>query len=255
MIEFIQAYPNHRINIIFPPGQVSISTMKALSAISDKVYVKLSYSDLLQTQELKDNNIKFFFNAATCVENYTTLNDFVALGVTDIYPAGDLLYGMDNLREWANDRNINLRLVLNSIPSTALYKGQDEKSMIYRPEDIDMLADYFDAFEFQNIKNDKRDLDILYKIWFKDKTWNGQISEINEEVEMDFPNQSLVPEFTKYKMNCERVCDRRVKNHCNKCSQFLEIARYLNQQNIRLKIMDKKKQSNLSNFEKNIDER
>ena len=236
LVEFIQEYPETRINIEFPPGDVNTSTIAALDKITDKVYVRLSASDIGMIDEMREKGIKYFFSNSILAETWSSLNDFATLGVTDIYPASDLMYSLGDLREWASEHDINLRIILNHIPSTSLTAGQDIKSFVPRPEDMKKLDKYFDSFEFDTgTVGDAMKLDVYYRVFFQDHRWPGQMAELNDDVMMNYPNQSLIPDYNSYKFNCGRVCDKRVTNHCRKCEQFMEIARHLASNNIIIK--------------------
>ena len=59
------------------------------------------------------------------------------------------------------------------------------------------------------------------------------MSEINEDVDMDFHCDAIHPSFTTSKINCERRCCKRLSNHCNKCEDFLSLGEVLKKKQIR----------------------
>ena len=84
LIEFVREYPEKKINISFPEG-VNISIVNSINAVSNNIYIRLKASDLMAVKDLKNKNIKFFFDYDVPVTNYTNLDAFIRLGVSDIY--------------------------------------------------------------------------------------------------------------------------------------------------------------------------
>lgn len=237
MIEFIQNYKDKRININFPEG-IHMPTLKTLIAVSDNIYVRLKATDIVSIPQLQEENIKFFFDSSMAVGNYTTLDAFIRLGVTDIYPVDDLCYEISDVAEYCHNKNIRLRIILNQIPATTFDKGINPRSPIYRPQDIDILNKYYDTFEFECGTNyDWAKFGVLYRAWFERKHWHGQMSEINDDVHMNFHNDTVYPDYTLYKLTCGRKCNRRIGNYCKKCEQWLNIAEIF--ENKRIRFIDK----------------
>jgi hypothetical protein len=235
LMDFIDVYPDTRMNISFTNG-LDKKMAKTLARYSDNVYIRLQPSDIIACQVLAEDNIKFFFDRSVSANTYNSLEDFIALGVTDIYITDDLVYNLKVMRKWADEHHINLRLIVNRIPSTALSAGNDYKSPIFRPEDMDILENYFDCFEFAFEEYpDKAQVGIMYKIWFEDRKWFGELSEINSDIKFYFPNYSVIPFHRDFKMNCTRRCDSRYDNPCRKCSQLIEIATMLAEKDIIIK--------------------
>jgi hypothetical protein len=235
LIDFIDAYPETRINIKFPEG-IHIATLNAVNKITDNVYVRLRAQDIPEVEELKKNNIKFFFDADCPAYNYSTLDSFINLGVTDVYLADDLCYNMSDISEYIHEKNIQLRLVLNRIPSTTLDRGINVRSSIYMPKDFEKLNKYYDVFEFEcGEPCDWVKFDVLYRAWFERQYWHGQMSEINDDVFQDFHCDAIYPDFTEFKLNCERRCGKRLANPCRKCEQWLAIGETLKKKNVRFK--------------------
>lgn len=233
LIEFIQEYENTRINIQFPDG-VHLATLKSINKVSNNIYCRVRASDMIMIPELKENNIKFFFDSDISAYNYSTLAAYINYGVSDVYITDDLCYDLKNVNKICAENNVQMRLILNHIPSTTFDSGTNPRSPIFMPKDMDILNQYFDVFEFDcGNPYDWAKFDVLYRTWFENKYWHGQLNEINEDVAQDFNCDSIYPDFTKFKINCQRRCDRRVTNHCTKCESFIEIGKTLQQKNVR----------------------
>lgn len=237
LIEFIQEYKDKRINIAFSEG-VHIPTLKSICAISDNVYVRLKAPDMMMLPEIQEKGFKFFFDSSLSVGNYTNLDAFIRLGVTDIYFVDDLAYNLSELSEYCHSKNVKLRLILNKIPSTSFDKGINPRSQIFRPQDIDVIDKYVDTYEFDcGEPYDWSKFNVLYHTWFERKHWHGQISEINEDVHMNFHNDTVYPNLIDYKIVCGRKCNQRIGNYCKKCNQWLEIGEIFEDK--RIKFIDK----------------
>lgn len=235
LIEFVQEYPDTRINIEFPKG-IHLPTLTTINKIHSNIYTRITENDLLNVSELREKDCKFFLDSHLCASNYTNLDAHIKMGVSDVYIADDLCYNLRDVSKYCHKNKVKLRLILNRIPATSFDKGVNYCSSIYRPQDLDLLKLYFDTFEFDCGKQyDWAKFDVLYRAWFKRGNWHGDLAEINDDLDLYFPNDSVVPDFTNYKINCERRCCQRITNSCSKCQQFLEIAWSLKDQNIHIK--------------------
>lgn len=233
LIDFIQEYEDKRINIEFPEG-IHMPTLKSVNKISDNVYCRMNPVDVVKLEELKKNNIKFFFNSTMLAYNYTTLASLIRLGVSDVYIADDLCYNMSDVKAICEQHNIQTRLILNHIPATSLDAGMDPRSPIFMPKDLDNIDKYFDVFEFDcGTPYDWTKFEVLRRVWFDKKDWHGQLGEINDDIEQDFHCDVIYPDFIDIKLNCGRRCDKRVSNPCRKCESVIEIGEILKKKNVR----------------------
>lgn len=240
LVDFIQEYENKRINIEFPEG-LDLPTIRAINKIADNVYIRLFPQDFVYLKTLQEYNCKFFPDATIAANNYTVLDSYIALGVSDIYIADDLCYNLKNVSKICLKNSVNIRMILNRIPSTSFDKGENLKSPIFRPQDYYLLKLYINTFEFDCLENNKFNWNkqkVLYRVWFEEQKWNGDLREINKDLKFYFPNASIVPDFTNYKINCERRCSSRIKSKCNKCVQLIELGVLLDSKNIRVKRED-----------------
>lgn len=236
LIEFAREYADRRINLEFVQ-EVDVSVVSVASAVNQNIYVRLKDSDYLATDQLKKHGYKFFFDYQTIpVCNFTILDTLVSLGVSDVYLSDDLCYNMRDVRGYLKEHGIQSRLVLNHIPCSSFDRGTNKKSPIYRPQDIDLLSEYIDVFEFDcGSPFDWVLFDVLYRTWFEKKKWNGDLREINQDLQIEFPNSSIVPNFTEYKINCGRRCCQRASNLCRKCDQLIDLGVDLSNKSIKVK--------------------
>lgn len=237
LIEFVQEYKDKRINISFPEG-IHMPTLKSIYAVSDNVYVRLKATDMMMLPEIQEKDFKFFFDATMSANNYTNLDAFIRLGISDIYFADDLAYNLPELSKYCHSKNVKLRLILNKIPATSFDKGINPRSPIFRPQDIDLINKYVDTYEFDcGEPYDWAKFNVLYRTWFERKSWHGQLSEINDDIHMSFHNDTIYPNLTDYKITCGRKCNQRTGTYCKKCNQWLEIGEIFEDK--RIKFIDK----------------
>ena len=234
-LDFIDAYPDKRINVTFF-GEFPMGVVSSINKISDNVYVRLTADNFMAYKEMSEKGCKFFFDAQYSAYNITMLDNLIQMGVSDVYPADDLLYNLQEVKDYCAAKGVGLRLVLNRIPSTAWNSGGDYKSPIFRPQDLNLLEKYFDAFEFDcGDPYDWAKFDVLCRAWFERGTWNGDLIEINDDLELSYPNMSVPASLTAYKIKCERRCNKRAGNQCDKCNQFVEIGNSMAEKGLLLK--------------------
>lgn len=120
--------------------------------------------------------------------------------------------------------NVRLRLILNRIPSSSIQKGQDCTTPIYRPQDLEVLKQYFDIFEFDcGEPYDWHKFNVYWRAWFERGRWHGNIKEINPDLKIDLFNDQLLPNFTENKMTCRRRCFSEIDYRCNRCHRLYNI--------------------------------
>lgn len=234
LLDFVRKNKDKNINISFP-HEISMSALELVNEIHKNIYVRLSAEQIGSVAELKKNNIKFFFDSTVSAYNYSMLESLLSLGISQLYISDDLCYNMDEVAKIARKKNVKLRCILNRIPSTALDKGINEKSMIYRPQDLPLLYEYFDCFEFDcGEPYDWAKFDVLFRTFFRKGKWNGNLQELNPDVAFRFDDRFIFPEYTANKINCERRCCSHYGNSCKKCKQYLNLHSMLIQKKIRL---------------------
>jgi hypothetical protein len=221
-LNFLEVYPNTRINIEFL-SEVNMEHLGVINKISDNVYVRVKVKDLPFVKQLSEKEFKFFFDNELKAYNYATLNSFIAAGVTDVYIADDLCYNLQEVKDYCEERNVNIRLVLNKIPMTTMDKGSNPTSIMYRPNDTDYLKQYYDTFEFYcGNPYDWRMHEALYTTYFIKREWIGELSELNHDIRLPLNNVTLDDDYSFYRMNCELKCTHG--RPCRKCENLYEMA-------------------------------
>lgn len=237
-MEFLSKYPETRFNITIDTSDYSFdyNRLRILKNINPNIHIVTSlHQDYYK--KLQELGIKFYFNSDFPIVNFRLLDYVIKLGVTDVYIMDDLCYNLKRVREVADKTGVNIRLILNRIPSMLLDKGENVRSPIFIPETVDELSKYIDTVEFE-VENSWTRLETLYKIWFIKKQWRENLQAINADLRIDIPNQSMIPDFTVYKMNCGYRCG--YGSVCKKCNQFYEMAKDLESKNIEYLIKKEK---------------
>ena len=231
LIDFLSNHPKERFNISIDISEYEFdfNQLNILNKINSNIYIKLSSDTANQQKTLKKLGIKFFFDANYAVFNYRMLEDIAALGVTDVYISDDLCYDLANVRRACDKIGVSLRWILDIIPSNTLNKNKDFYAPWVIPENIDLLSQFVDTFEFSENTSWAR-LDTLYKIWFEKKEWRENLRALYPQMEIDFWNQSAFPELTQHKLYCQYKC--AYGSVCKKCEQNAVIADNLHKKNI-----------------------
>lgn len=221
--------PNKRVNIVYANG-FNEKHHKILSRLHNDLHVCLTNSaDVLAIDQLKNLGIKYYFDSNFPAYNNTTLDMLVNFGVSDLYVTDDLCYNIDDVSKECYDKGIRLRCVLNRIPSTSAFKKSDPRAIIFRPEDIDLLAQYYDTFEFDCGPTNQYDwhkFNVLMRAFFEQKSWYGDLSEINDDLGFTAYNPTLTKEFFRFKYNCRRRCSTD-SSSCHRCENYLDISKML----------------------------
>lgn len=227
LIAFIKEYEDKTINISFPEG-IHMPTLVSVNTISDNIKVRIDAADILSTKELADEGVKFFFDKDIPATNFCELASFIDLGVSDVYVNNDLVYHMTDVHEICESKGVKIRCILNRIPITAPNKNLNPKSMVFRPQDIDVLAQYFDVFEFDcGDPYQWNKHDVYARTFFEKKKWNGDLSEINPDINFDFNDKRVIPAFTEFKLDCGRRCDSRPNAKCDRCGNQQKLQKKL----------------------------
>lgn len=227
LIDFISLPFVYRVNIHFD-SKVPVHIIEIANKVKDCVYVRLSPDQWFEAKGLKENDVRFFFDSSMPVSNICQLTEFIKMGVSDVYIADDLVYMLPRVGKYCSQENVNVRMVLNRIPLTTFDKGDDPRSLMCRPQDTYHLLDYIDTFEFdcydENNNYQWNVFDVLFKAFFVNQYWHGDLSELNPDIHLPhgFPNDSITPEYTGYKVDCGRRCG--LGSSCRKCQQFYDIG-------------------------------
>lgn len=228
MIRFINDNQDKRLNIWFKDNSFNLEYIKTLDKLHPHIYVvfKDPYRAVMeQVAVLIANNIKFYFDLFA--SNYSELQFYLSLGCTDIIPAGDLMYDLPNVRSACDKHNANMRIVLNRIMA---YPNEFTiKDPFFRPQDVELVEQYFDTAEFtcgpsdfDPTEFDWRTFKVLYRHWFEKRIWIGDLGEINYDITFAFPCRCMRDIFFAHKVKCQLKCYKG--SACNHCENYYKMA-------------------------------
>ena len=227
LIEFIQTFENHIINIEYRNG-IDVKTATALSKISDRVRFRLRAEDISKASQLKERGCTFFFDNSMSASCWTMLKWLVEYRqVCDVYICDDLTYELDKVKEYCAARGVRIRMVINRAPTSYPIGPDDFTAPLYRPQDMDAIAEWIDVIEFDcGSPYDFNALKVLYKAYVTNKFWYGQLEELNIDFKgFDMPCPGLISGLIKKRSQCGLRCHRG--GNCQSCKYCIEIARSL----------------------------
>lgn len=240
LIVFLKKYPYHRVNIEFE-GKFDKGVLYAASAVHSNIAVRLKSIDAHNQKELlelKNQKIKFFFDLyEMAAYNRSTLEKLLNFGVSDVYILDDLCYSLEDVKKRCEEENVQIRMVLNRIASTNLDKNKDATAPFFVPQLFHILSKWVDVAEFDCGKPyNWHEHEVLYRTWFEKQYWAGPLSNINKDIQFDYPGGSILPQLLTYKLNCNKKCVlQSKKRRCSKCSMALSIASNLRDKSIIIK--------------------
>lgn len=216
---FLQEHKDIRFNLSMRGSPLSLDSLKILVQSFPHLYFRIQFGSDIYGQ-LADINAKFFFDADQPATSFCLLDELCSYDITDVYIADDLCYQLEKVRKYADIHHLQVRMILNQIPSTIKKRGMSITSPWFIPETVDQLSQYVDVGEF--VSENFVELDTLYNIWYNKKRFREDLRFINKDIRLEIPNQCLIPDFTIFKMNCGHRC--LYEPVCNKCSQFHMMA-------------------------------
>lgn len=225
--EFINLYPNRRINIEFEEDDYDINKIIELCQKYDTLYIRLKPKDLKYIQLLDDEAVHYFFDSTVRIYSYGTLEWAFMYHPTDIYISDDLTYNMDEVFNQCQLHDINLRIVLNRIPSLNTVVLACPSAQIYRPQDFDFLDHYYAVGEFDFGEDKPYDwvkAEVLYRRWFVDHYWDDTLNYMNFDIHTPYPSVLIPSELVHMRANCKHRCTMSVNNSCSKCARLLYMS-------------------------------
>lgn len=228
LIEFLDMYSDKYINIAFPKG-VNCEQIKPLRTFENMRVRITQPSEFSSIEELKNNNINFFFDEKFAPISWKQLSDQISLGCCQIYIEDDLTHDIDKVYNVCQSHEVGIRCVLNHVHATGQYKGHNPQDWFIRPEDMDYINKYYDAFEFDCSHVDEDGIEhyewnkfhALYHVFFETKKYVGDLREINNQLRFNFHNQQFMPQYGSRGF-CGGHCFKG--SSCNICGNYKRLA-------------------------------
>ena len=228
LIYFVEKYStSHRINIRIPVD-ISDNQLNLLVAIADKyknIAIVFNWYTLEDNEEaynkIKKANIPFYFTY--CIDNWDELLGFCDLGVSDVYITGELGFDLKRVANIVHMKGIQIRAYVDAAQEGWGIGRDGFKAFYVRPEDIDIYEKYIDIIEFYNSWGDTNRINTLFKIYFHDKEWNGNLQEIISGLKVRVNGYYILgTEFGRRRTECQRRCMKGER--CRLCDRLLEMA-------------------------------
>lgn len=189
-----------------------------------------------ELQTLRDAAAPFF--VYTMLDRWEQVDQYIHLGVTDIYATNELAFQLDKLSNVLHDNNIKLRVCPNFVQS-AWGETPDIKKFWIRPEDIIDYESYVDVFEIS--VNEPSEYDIVaYKAYVKDKRWYGDLREFILGMNDMIDSKYLHPRFADRRIHCGKKCLKG--GMCSMCDTMLGLSQSLAQAEITVERPEEKKE-------------
>lgn len=245
MLEFIQAFPEHEINIKYKSG-VDEKTAGAFAALGGNVRTCLEGQDIQKVGALKKRGCKFYFDKACGVSSYWELKYMVEdLGVDSVYILDDLCYNLEEVSAYCRKHNVRLRVVLNRCPSKIVHN--DKRLMFYRPQDMGYLERYYDIAEFECGEgfNDFNEglCEVLYKRFFVNTDWYGNVRDLNPSIPFNVYNRQLPLPYVHRRSNCKLQCLQGNKD-CTFCESMYDLMGFMFEHDAQFDIKPRQKDEN-----------
>lgn len=231
LFEFLKEYKDKRVSINWTDG-IDVREASLISQVASNAVHRINgMMDFQKIPSITKEELPYYFGEENPAQNWSQLDSYAALGVTDVFISDDLTFELPAVRDYCDEHNLKLRLMLDKLSATATVS---KKVPVYFPQNMDFLSIYYDIGEFAT--EDDHQLKILYKVWFKDKQWLGDIREINPEISFEFPAQSVPRRFVRFRSNCNQRCLKGGK--CNECDLIPELAINLARIGVRIGVVD-----------------
>ena len=216
--QFLELYAkSQRVNIRLPEDYTK-ENIDLLEAAYEKGYnIAIILPDIYYAEQLKEHGTPFFLSKMA--QSWDEFKGICSLGVSDIYITNELGFCLDKISFIAKLNNINIRCFAN-IAQSNWRNGNGFKDFYIRPEDVDYYSNYVDVIQFYDSVEQQN---VLYKIYFKDKEWNGKLREIIKRLSSDINNYYILgPEFANRRAKCNKKCLKG--SQCQLCDRLSDLA-------------------------------
>ncbi len=226
-----------RVNINFK-NEIDLKCLEILIKKYSNFVLRIHSYQISNLKTIKELNIPFFFDRDVPCSSLLSLDFMINQGVTDIYVLDDLWYILPEVSKKCKDNDINIRLILNRVPSLYPVFDEDYKAPIFSPRDIVYLEPYIDTVEFdcyfaKEEAYNWNAFNVYKKAYLDNKEWVGDLRELNRDITFFYPVYSEPWELIERKISCGRKCSTGSK--CRRCEDIITIARNLNAEGLYLK--------------------
>lgn len=232
---FIQKYGSHRINLIMSDFNQN-SDSQIITALREKfsdcdLVVSLPTYNAYDEELLNELKIPHYYQQL--VTTWDRFQGFLTLSVTDIFVAEELAFSAEILSSNAKEKGISLRCYCN-VCQSSWDQTPSLKTFFIRPQDINLYAKYFDVFQFFVDRRETNKVNVLYRVYSKEKRWIGRLDEIIVGYEGDDYSAFILPRFGEKRLNCGKRCMKN--SHCSLCDHMASAGELLRQNNFYIRV-------------------
>lgn len=243
LFDFIQQYKDKKLMIDITELDIE-SNMTVLSTLAAKnVTYILSLEQEKYLYLFDEENIKYCFNVG--VDNWDTLHAFIKLRVSEMYITNELCFDLSKVRKVLRDADIRMRTYANVAQSRDNFGVNSTlKAFFIRPEDLFLFEEIFDSIEFFGPEDRE---EVLYKIYVKDKKWFGDLREVIIGLREEIDSRFLIPYFAVRRLDCGKRCYKG--SHCQICERTIELMKVMEENNMMVKLEEKREKDEESKQE------
>lgn len=227
LLDFAEFAEGKRLTVSFAKS-VDFSVMRSVCKVhTGGTFCRMTRSQLRESAgELAESRVPFFLDEP--VGNAVVFQNLLALGACAIYPAGDLLYHLPQVRQQAE-----VRIVLNHL-ADAEVESQPECGMFWSPQAYNVYSRWMDVVEFDCGEPYNWDrFGVFHRSWIERHVWRGNLQEVIGDLPIAVPGNSYDQgSFIRYKVECGRKCAYDRTCRCRKCQLMLDLAYIMSRKHI-----------------------
>lgn len=176
-------------------------------------------TDINQVGVMQKYNLKWFYDYP--IDTFAEYNRLLDLGAYYIRICGELFHAIPYLVENAPEGFGGLRLA----PNIAYYATIPARNGVpgewVRPEDLAALKPYNLTFEFENVEDNHKKEEALFRVYREGK-WQGDINSIITNLNYSADNELIEPALIEKRITCGQRC--QMGGSCHLCYRYLKIA-------------------------------
>ena len=202
--------------------------MELLNKIKNLTILLTGFS-LNEIDYLKDNRYNFGLHYP--ITSYQEANEIISLGAKEILIHGELGFNYDWIMSIKNKFDIQI----SCSPQFAYVYNKNAKNLcnFFIPPRVINKYDYIDIVDF--MENNLIKEATLYKVYKKDKRWDGNLKQLISGLNVDIDERYLLKDdklnFFEIRKNCKQKCMQNVeKVKCSACSNMAKLSMLLSKQ-------------------------
>ena len=237
IVNFLNEHPNQKINVYVDSENESLfirnKEIEKAQEYCFTIKVDENCSQLF-FDTLKAAPVYFF--STLYARDWEDIHYLISLGVSEIYITEALGFDLERVSKYLHQRGIKIRV----FPNVAQVKRENIipniKAFFIRPEDLSIYAKYIDVVEMWGDK-----AEVFYDIYYTDKEWFGDLSEIISGLEPGLDSRFILPHFGERRIKCNRKC--LSGEPCSICEAIIQCSQTLQKAGLLINYIKEDKQN------------